>query len=95
MGLSKRCESVLVTFVAAHVVNDFYATIMPAFLPALSDEFDLDYTELGVLSLAATLLTGVLQPSLGHYADRYGRRRFVVSLGFFTAGLGFLAMALA
>ena len=90
-----RARSVLVTFVAAHVVNDFYATVMPAFLPALADEFDLDYTELGILSLAATLLSGVLQPSLGHYADRHGRRRFIVSLGFFLGGLGFLAMALA
>ncbi|MCP4962132.1 MAG: MFS transporter [Actinomycetia bacterium] len=80
---------------AAHVVNDFYATVMPAFLPALADEFNLDYTELGILSLAATLLSGVLQPSLGHYADRHGRHRFVLSAGFLVAGIGFLAMALA
>ena len=33
-------KSVLATFVAAHVVNDFYATVMPAFLPALADELD-------------------------------------------------------
>lgn len=90
-----RARTVLVTFVGAHVVNDFYATVMPAFLPALAEEFDLDYTELGVLSLAATLLSGVLQPSLGHYADRHGRRRFVVALGFALAGVGFVAMSLA
>jgi MFS family permease len=90
-----KAKTVLFTLVGAHVVNDFYATVMPAFLPALADEFDLDYTELGVLSLAATILSGVLQPSLGHYADRYGRRRFILSLGFALAGLGFLAMALA
>jgi len=88
-------KSVLVTFVGAHVVNDFYATVMPAFLPALADEFGLDYTELGILSLTATLLSGVLQPSMGHYADRYGSRRFVVSMGFALGGIGFLAMALA
>ncbi|MFT4597700.1 MAG: MFS family permease [Paracrocinitomix sp.] len=88
-------KSVLVTFVGAHVVNDFYATVMPAFLPALADEFGLDYTELGILSLTATLLSGVLQPSMGHYADRHGKRRFVVSMGFALAGIGFLAMALA
>ncbi len=88
-------KSVLATFAAAHVVNDFYATVMPAFLPALADEFGLDYTELGLLSLTATLLSGVLQPSMGHYADRGGKRRFVVSMGFALAGLGFVAMALA
>jgi len=90
-----NARNILVTFVTVHMVNDFYATAMPAFLPALSDEFNLDYTELGVLSLAATLLSGILQPSLGHYADRRGRRRFVLVAGFGLAGLGFVAMALA
>lgn len=52
------------------------------FLPALSDEFNLDYGELGILSLTFTLLSGVLQPILGHRADRYGQRRLIVSVGF-------------
>ncbi len=90
-----HARTVLVTFVTVHMVNDFYATAMPAFLPALAEEFNLDYTELGVLSLAATLLSGILQPSLGHYADRRGRRRFVLVAGFGLAGVGFVAMALA
>ena len=58
-------------------------TVLPAFLPALSDEFNLDYGELGILSLTFTLLSGVLQPILGPRADRYGQRRLIVSVGFF------------
>ncbi len=63
----------MTVFVGAHVVNDFYATVFPAFLPALADEFSLNYTELGVLTFAFTLFTGVLQPILGSTADRTGR----------------------
>ena len=74
---------ILTVFISAHVVNDFYVTVLPAFLPALSDEFNLDYGELGILSLTFTLLSGVLQPILGHRADRYGQRRLIVSVGFF------------
>ena len=55
-------KAILGTFVAAHVINDFYATVLPAFLPALATEWDLDYTELGLLSFSFTLFTGVLQP---------------------------------
>jgi len=88
-------RTVLLVFVAAHVVNDFYATILPAFLPAVAREFDLDYSELGILSFAFTILTGALQPILGNVADRSGRRRWVLVSGFGVAAVGFLAMAAA
>ncbi len=87
--------SVLVLFVGAHVVNDFYVTVLPAFLPALAEEFDLDYTELGVLSFAFTLFSGILQPLIGNRADRLGRHRFVLTAGFAVGAVGFLAMASA
>ncbi|MFT7649016.1 MAG: MFS family permease [Candidatus Poriferisodalaceae bacterium] len=86
-------RTILVTFLGAHVVNDFYATIIPAFLPALSDDFDLDYTELGFLALTFSLLSGVLQPVAGHLADQRGKRRFIASFGFAMGAVGFLAMA--
>ena len=88
-------RAILGAFVAAHVFNDFYATVLPAFLPALAREWDLDYAELGLLSFAFSLLTGILQPLLGHAADREGKRRFMVSVGFFVGSLGFLCMAAA
>jgi len=88
-------RATLFVFIAAHTVNDFYATILPAFLPAVASEFDLDYTELGILSFAFTLLTGVLQPTLGNIADRSGRRRWMLVRGFRVAAVGFLAMAVA
>ena len=86
---------ILTVFVSAHIVNDFYVTVLPAFLPALSDEFNLDYGELGILSLTFTLLSGVLQPIFGHRADRYGQRRLIVSVGFLAGAVGFVAMAAA
>jgi FSR family fosmidomycin resistance protein-like MFS transporter len=88
-----KANSILLTFVGAHIVNDFYVTVLPAFLPALADEFGLDYTELGVLSFAFTLLSGVMQPAIGHHADRRGKRRAVVAFGFMMGAAGFVSMA--
>ncbi len=88
-------RAILGTFVGVHVINDFYATVLPAFLPALATEWDLDYTELGLLSFAFTLFTGVLQPLIGHIADKQGKRKLVLSFGFFAGGTGFLLMAVA
>ena len=88
-------RAILGTFVAVHVINDFYATVLPAFLPALAREWDLDYTELGLLSFAFTLFTGVLQPLIGHVADKQGKRKLILSFGLFIGGSGFLLMAVA
>ena len=88
-------RAILGTFVALHVINDFYATVLPAFLPALAREWDLDYAELGLLSFAFSLFTGVLQPLIGHIADKKGKRKLVLSFGFFVGGTGFLLMAIA
>ncbi len=90
-----RPKTVLTVLVGAHVVNDFGSTVLPAFLPAVAEEFDLDYADLGLLSFAFVLLTGVLQPAAGNYADRAGRRRFVLVAGFMVGAGGFLAMAVA
>jgi len=89
----KASRTVLFVFVGAHVINDFYATVLPAFLPSVAEEFDLDYTELGILSLAFSLFTGILQPMLGNFADRRGKHKQVVVGGFIAAAIGFLAMA--
>ena len=91
--VSIQPRTILFLFVGAHVVNDFYVTVLPAFLPAIADEFDLEYTELGILSLSFTLLTGVLQPVFGNSADRLGRRRWMLVFGFAAGAVGFLAMA--
>lgn len=92
---SVQPKTILYALVGAHLVNDFSSTVLPAFLPAVADEFDLDYTELGILAFAFTLLTGVLQPLLGNYADRNGKRRWMLIFGFVVGAVGFIAMAAA
>ncbi len=90
-----KSKALLLTLLGAHLVNDFYGTVLPAFLPSVAEEFDLNYTELGVLSFAFTILTGVLQPVIGNLADRTGRRRTVLVFGFVIGAVGFVAMSLA
>jgi MFS transporter, FSR family, fosmidomycin resistance protein len=91
----RRGSSVLVALVGAHVTNDFYVTVLPVFLPAVALEFDLDYTELGILSFAFMVLGGLLPAILGNYSDRSGHRRGMLVFGFSVGALGFLAMSAA
>lgn len=90
-----RNPKVLYAFIAAHVVNDFTATSLPAFLPALEEEFGLSYFELGLLSLTFSILSGLVQPFIGNFADREGKRRWALVFGFLSTALGFVLIGLA
>ena len=87
--------ALLAWFTGAHLVNDFNALMLPAFLPAMTDEFGLNYLQLGVLSLSFTILSGLLQVSAGHYADRHGRRRRTLVFGFVVTAVGFAGMGIS
>ena len=88
-------SALLFWFTGAHLVNDFNALMLPAFLPAMTDEFGLNYLQLGILSLSFTILSGVLQVFAGHYADRYGRRRQTLVFGFVITAVGFIGMGVS
>ncbi|MDH3679445.1 MAG: MFS transporter [Acidimicrobiia bacterium] len=87
--------ALLAWFTGAHLVNDFNALMLPAFLPAMTDEFSLSYLQLGILSLSFTILSGVLQVFAGHHADRHGRRRRALVFGFAVTAVGFVGMGLS
>ena len=76
---------------AGHVVNDMNQGAVPALLPFLIAERGLTYTAAGGIVLAATLLSSLIQPVLGHLSDRRPLP-FLIPLGVLAAGGG-LALA--
>ncbi len=73
----------------SHGINDFYALVIPFFLPAFISEFSLSYTEAGLLTLFSTLFSGILQPTIGYLADRFALTKPIMLAGFaaFATGL--------
>jgi FSR family fosmidomycin resistance protein-like MFS transporter len=76
---------------AGHVVNDMNQGAVPALLPFLIAERGLTYAAAGGVVLAATVLSSLIQPILGHLSDRRPLP-FLIPLGVFAAGGG-LALA--
>ncbi|MCM3877885.1 MAG: MFS transporter, partial [Thermoanaerobaculia bacterium] len=72
-------------------VNDMNQGAVPALLPFLIAERGLTYTEAGGIVLAATLLSSLIQPVLGHLSDRRPLP-FLIPLAVLAAGGG-LALA--
>ncbi|MEO8585343.1 MAG: MFS transporter [Acidobacteriota bacterium] len=72
---------------AGHVVNDMNQGAVPALLPFLIAERGLTYAAAGGIVLAATLLSSLIQPVLGHLSDRRPLP-FLIPLGVLAAGGG-------
>ncbi|GIX46698.1 MAG: MFS transporter [Candidatus Tectimicrobiota bacterium] len=95
VGEARRPYGLLAGLSVAHLVNDFYTMLLPPLLPPLLAAFGLSYFQGGLLSLCYYLLSGVLQPTVGHLADRYALRKRLMMAGFAIFAVGFLAIGLA
>lgn len=87
--LSGAAYRMLGIFTVAHGVNDFYATLLPFLLPTLIDTFGLDFAGAGFLAFATSFFSNSLQPIVGHFADKWQRRKAVIVTGYliFVCGL--------
>src|SRR5271165_3422803 len=74
-----------------HVVDDMNQSALPALLPFLIAERGLSYTAAAGLMLFASLASSVVQPAIGHLADRRPMA-WLIAAGVFLAGAG-LALA--
>ncbi|MBI4013255.1 MAG: MFS transporter [Candidatus Rokubacteria bacterium] len=91
----RRDYLLLAGLTAGHLVNDFYAMVIPPLVPALRLAFDLGYFQIGLLAWCFYILSGLLQPTVGQLADSRGMARRVILSGFLVFALGFVAMGLA
>ena len=53
-----------------HLLNDLIQAMLPAIYPMLKDEFSLNYTQVGLITLTFQCTASLLQPWIGLYTDR-------------------------
>lgn len=71
----------------SHLVDDLYQGVVPAMLPFLVSERHYSYAAVAGLTLAATMLSSVVQPAFGVWTDRKPRR-WLIPVGMTVAALG-------
>jgi FSR family fosmidomycin resistance protein-like MFS transporter len=71
----------------SHIINDLYLGIVPAMLPFFVSERNYSYAAVAGLTLAATVLSSVVQPAFGVWTDRKPRR-WIIPAGMVTAAVG-------
>ncbi|MEL6527098.1 MAG: MFS transporter, partial [Chloroflexota bacterium] len=92
--LSKQIK-LLSTLTLGHGTNDFYSVLLPVLLPVIAQEFQLSYTQFGLILLFTTITSGILQPLFGYIADRFGIQKQLIMLGFLMFALGLAGFSIA
>jgi len=62
--------SVLFAISFCHLLNDMMQSLLPAIYPGLKADFQLDFGQVGLITLTYQITASILQPLVGLYADR-------------------------
>lgn len=68
--VQKTIYPILFSIAFAHLLNDLLQAVIPAAYPILKDNFKLNFTQIGLITLAYQLAASILQPMVGLYTDK-------------------------
>ncbi len=85
---------ILIALAFCHLLNDMMQSLIPALYPMLKDHFNLDFTQIGMITLAFHLTASLLQPAVGSYTDRRPLPySLAIGMGATLVGLVLLSLA--
>ena len=61
---------VLAALSVAHLLNDLVQSMIPALYPLIKETYQLDFVQIGLITLAFQVTSSLLQPLLGYVTDR-------------------------
>ena len=78
----------------SHFLNDTMQSLIPSVYPILKASYALDYAQIGLITLAFQFTASLLQPVVGHFADKKARPfSLATGMGFTFFGLLLLSVA--
>lgn len=85
---------VLLALSCAHMINDILQALLPAIYPLLKSTYNLNYTQIGLITLTYQVTGSLLQPLVGFYTDRnHQPHSLAVGMGVTLTGLIVLSQA--
>ncbi|KIO77280.1 Fosmidomycin resistance protein [Pedobacter lusitanus] len=92
--IQKTIYPILFTISFTHLLNDMLQAVIPAVYPLFKTEFNLSFSQIGLITLTYQLTASLLQPFVGHFSDKKPKPySLAVGMGFTLIGLLFVAMA--
>lgn len=85
---------ILLLIGGAHLLNDLIQSMLTATYPLLEMQFQLNYMQIGTITLIYQLTASILQPSIGYYTDRTPKPKLLpLGMGATSIGITILAFA--
>lgn len=85
---------ILAAISVSHLLNDLIQSLLPATYPILKDAFQLDFGQIGLVTLTFQVSASLLQPVVGYYTDRRSSPYSLpAGMGFSLCGLLLLAFS--
>jgi FSR family fosmidomycin resistance protein-like MFS transporter len=85
---------VLLAVSFSHLMNDLVQSLISSIYPILKSAYNLDFSQIGLITLTFQLTASLLQPFVGLYTDRRPMPySLAVGMGFSLAGLLLLSLA--
>lgn len=85
---------VLVALSATHLLNDMIQSLIPAIYPIIKSAYQLDFGQIGLITLTFQVTASLFQPLVGLYTDRHPMPYSMVA-GMAFSLVGLLALAFA
>lgn len=76
----------------AHLINDLIQAVLPSIYPMLKANYDLSFTQIGLITLTFQLTASLLQPGVGYYTDRHPKP-WLLPAGMMCTLIGILMLA--
>jgi FSR family fosmidomycin resistance protein-like MFS transporter len=78
----------------SHFLNDTMQSLIASVYPILKDNYALDFTQIGLITLAFQFTASLLQPVIGHFTDKKAQPfSLAIGMGFTFFGLLLLSIA--
>ena len=78
----------------SHFLNDTMQSLIASVYPILKDNYALDFTQIGLITLAFQFTASLLQPVVGHFTDKKAQPfSLAIGMGFTFFGLLLLSIA--
>lgn len=78
----------------SHLLNDMIQSLILAIYPMLKADFNLSFSQIGLITLTYQITASLLQPIIGNYTDKYPKPfSLPIGMGFTLSGLLLMSMA--
>ncbi|MBU2905853.1 MFS transporter [Arenibacter algicola] len=90
----KTIYSILFTISFSHFINDLLQAVIPSVYPLFKEKFDLNFTQIGMITLIYQVTASILQPFVGMYTDKKSKPySLIFGMSFTLLGLFIASIA--